>query len=98
MGLRCDQLKEAVFNSFFGSDFFELTLQVCTEEDVYVQRLGFATQNLLRLRSFASGGLSRLQRSILALRAPPARGLFLTDRVKPSLWQRLDSQVSPFRQ
>ena len=36
--------------------------------------------------SFASGGLSRLQRSILAL---CARGLFLTDRVKPSLWQRL---------
>ena len=36
--------------------------------------------------SFASGGLSRLRRSILTLRA---RGLFLTDRVKPSLWQRL---------
>ena len=36
--------------------------------------------------SFASGGLSRLRRSILALRA---RGLFLTGRVKPSLWQRL---------
>ena len=39
-----------MFNSFFGNDFFELTLQVCTEEDVYVQRLGFASQNLLRLR------------------------------------------------
>ena len=39
-----------MFNSFFGNDFFELTLQVCTEEDVYVQRLGFALQNLLRLR------------------------------------------------
>ena len=37
--------------------------------------------------SFASGGLSRLRRSILAL---CARGLFLTDRVKPSLWQRLN--------
>ena len=36
--------------------------------------------------SFVSGRLSRLWRSILALRA---RGLFLTDRVKPSLWQRL---------
>ena len=31
-----------MFNSFFGNDFFELTLKVCTEEDVYVQRLGFA--------------------------------------------------------
>ena len=39
-----------MFNSFFGNDFFELTLQICTEEDVYVQRLGFASQNLLRLR------------------------------------------------
>ena len=37
--------------------------------------------------SFASGGLSRLRRSILALRAC---GLFLTNRVTPSLWQRLD--------
>ena len=27
---------KAVFNSFFGNDFFELTLQVCTEEYVYV--------------------------------------------------------------
>ena len=36
--------------------------------------------------SFASGGLSRLRRSIFALRA---RGLFISDRVKPSLWQRL---------
>ena len=35
-----------MFNSFFGNDFFELTLQVCTEEDVSVQRLGFASQNL----------------------------------------------------
>ena len=39
-----------MFNSFFGNNFFELILQVCTEEDVYVQRLGFASQNLLRLR------------------------------------------------
>ena len=74
VGLRCDQLKEAVFNSFSCTDFFELTLQVCTEEDVYVQKLGFATRNLLCLR-----------RSILALRSPLGRGLFLTDRVKPSL-------------
>ena len=43
--------------------------------------IGFASQNL-----FASGGLSRFWRSILVFRA---RGLFLTDRVKPSLWQRL---------
>ena len=51
MGLRCDQQKKkAVFNSFFGNDFFELTLQVCTEEAVYVQRIGFASQNLFRLR------------------------------------------------
>ena len=43
--------------------------------------------------SFASSRLSRLQRSILALRF---RGLFLTDRVKPSLWQWLygDRRVS----
>ena len=39
------------------------------------------------LRSYcASGGLLRLRRTILAL---CAHGLFLTDRVKPSLWQRL---------
>ena len=30
--------------------YFELALQVCTEEDVYVQRLDFASQNRLRLR------------------------------------------------
>ena len=122
-----------------------MTLQVCTEEDAYVQRLGFASQNLLRLRrktrfarlsppadsrtfcarnsrfalvayfsqtvlnrffcfakplappakdslrsSFASGGLSYLLRSKLAL---CARGLFLTDGVKPILWQRLYSAM-----
>ena len=39
-----------MFNSYFGSDFFELTLQDRTEEDVYVERLGFASENLLRLR------------------------------------------------
>ena len=37
------------FVFFFGNNFVELTLQVCTEEDVYVQRLGFVSQNLLRL-------------------------------------------------
>ena len=52
-----------------------LTLQVCTEEDMYVQRLSFASQNLLRLR-----------RVILVLHA---HGLFLTGHVKSSLWQRL---------
>ena len=41
--------------------------------------------------SFASGGLSRLRGSILTLRP---RGLFLTDRVKPSLWQRLHQELS----
>ena len=48
----------------------------------------FKDSVLLRKSSCASGGLSCLRRSILALRA---RGLFLTDRVKPSLWQRLDN-------
>ena len=28
-----------MFYSFFGNEFFELTVQVCTKEDVYVQRL-----------------------------------------------------------
>ena len=51
-----------VFNSFFGNDFFELTLEVCTEEDAYVQRLGFASQNLLRLR----------QKTRFARLSPPA--------------------------
>ena len=37
-------------------------------------------------KSFASGGLSRLRRLILVL---CAHGLYLTNRVKPSLWQRL---------
>ena len=49
--------------------------------------IGFALQNLLRLWC-----------SILEIRAP---GLFLTDCVKPSLWQRLDAAcrlVIPLRQ
>ena len=44
---------------------------------------------LLLKASCASVGLSRLRRSILALRA---RCLFLTYRIKPSLWQRLIRQ------
>ena len=53
---------------------------------MYVQRLGLkprappAEEELCS--SFASGGLSCLRRSILGLRA---RGLFLTDHVKPNL-------------
>ena len=86
-----------MFNSFFGNDFFELTLQVhrgrcvCSKTRFcFVKPLAPPAKDSLR-SSFASGGLSRLWRSILAL---CARGLLLTDRVKPSLWQRL-SQHTP---
>ena len=57
-----------------------------------MKRWKFAPSAKDSLRSsFASGGLSRLRRSILALRA---RGVFLTDHVKPSLWQRLVAALS----
>ena len=59
----------------------------------------FASQNscasgerLASLVFLPPADLSRLRRSILALRA---HGLFLTDRVKPSLWQRLRIRGPP---
>ena len=55
-----------------------------------------------RVFSFASQNLSRLRRTlaplvldILTLRA---RGLFLTDCVKPSLWQRLTKNTKPMHE
>ena len=61
------------------------------------KQVSFVSQNLLRLRrkiwlhsSFASSGVSWLWCSILTLRT---RGLFLTDCVKPNLWQRLGGPV-----
>ena len=61
-----------MLNSFFGNDFFELTLQVCTEEDVYVQRLGFASQNLLRLRRKTSL-VFRLRRTLAPSAVDPSK-------------------------
>ena len=52
------------------------------------QKIGFASQNLLRFRRKTSfAGLSPPADSC----AFGARGLFLTDHVKPSLWQRLST-------
>ena len=74
----------------------EETLQTSTILVAFCQGLAFDlwVSALLMKKCFAKpyappakgSQLSRLRRSILALRAC---GLFLTDRVKPSLWQRL---------
>ena len=74
--------------ALFGNDFFELNLKVCTEEDVYVQKLGFPSQNL-----FAPPAKDSIRSSFASILALRARGLFFTDLVKPSFWQRLDKRL-----
>ena len=64
-----------------------LFLQVCTS---LLSRLSFLFVKNIVLAPSWSQNLLRLQFSILALRAC---GLFLSGRVKPSLWQRLGLHI-----
>ena len=63
-----------------------LAFYLCVSALMMKSKTSCASSERLVCSSFASGRLSRLRCLILA---PRARGLFLTDRVKPSFWQRL---------